>query len=381
MAISNRIHFPCEGVYISEVKSGLVDHFLNGLQSVGLNHSFNTTTIPDTGKSQRLIQSLFPENQITIERVASSINDLVFDPTSTPTDYASGHILNNTNMGCIVTGSPSTDLKQYDIKIVYGDPNASSLSGTARDIITCQKCLLTNLNYSFSVNGAFKERYTFSNKIATIQNNVPVPANNTPITLNASQIFSRRHFDKVNTVLPIEVYNVSNDVYNNGGNTYMNSSGYTYISNPDYLDSDIVLRLSNIEIDVNINHVKNADNGRRRGADVQSQVNYWTSVSLPLDITSSFEITTTKAYGESILNSDKNFDHQRIVIILKLDNGYYIYDLGVKNKLTNIEYTGGSTNGELVKCRLSYKNTNNDFSYYMRSDLNIDEIKQTTESY
>jgi len=368
MTVGDRIFFPCQGVYLTDAKAGLADHFLNGVQSLAINNTLATSFIRDVGKSQGSNLNLSPAMELTIERVMSNINDLLFDPLDPPTDYKTGFLLNSANLGTIVTGNPATDLRQFDLKVVYGDPNNANLSGTSRDIITYNRCLLTNLTYTMDTGGPFKESYTFGTKIANKLANTTVPANNTPITLSGNrEILMRQHFDVVNSILPTEVSSIANV-----GDSFMGSPVY---------------RITSLKIEVNLNYSRKVDIGRWRGADVQSQLNMWTSVNLPIEITCTFEIDTTKAYVNSILNSDKNFTDQRIVAVLKSKNDttgtirYYVFDLGLKNRLTSLGYSGGSTSGERVSCSLSYKNSNNDFAIYTRTDTNIDQIKQNTESY
>jgi hypothetical protein len=370
--MTNRFFYACQGIFISSAKKSLTDEFLYGVQSVSIDNDFQLFPLKDIGRSQETPLYLGPANQITIERLWSNLSNIITDHDSAPATYAAGHLLNPANLGHSIVNQPATDIREYDIKLVYAPDTATTISGEALDIVTYYRSLLTGINYEFSTQGPFKETLTFVNKIMNKEADNTIPSATLPLFLAGTresnyEIFTRKNFDKTNSDLPSEVSDMA--------------------SLGQYKDGSEVLGITNITVDVNIDYVRKIDTGRWRGADTQSQVNLWATVSLPIDVSCSFTITARRSFQQSILNSDKNFTDQRIMLVVASINttdrtpSYYVVDLGNKNRLTSISVKGGDTGGNLAEYTLTYKNYNNDFSTYFRSDTSFTNTEQTTEKY
>lgn len=368
----SRIFYACQGIFLSSIKGSLSDVFLNGVQSISVDNDFRLKPIKDIGRSQESPIYTGPVNQITIERVWSNLENVVNDQYSAPSTYREGYLLSPDNLGYIKSNNPATDIREYDIKLVYSSDLESVLPDTALDITTFYKSLLTEISYDFSVSGPFKENITFINSISNKEESNDIPAADLPLFLAGTrdsnlEVFTRKNFDKTNSVLPDEITD--------------------FTSLHDYKDGSQVLGITNISVGVKIDYTKISDNGIWRGADSQSQVNMWMGVKLPLDITCSFTVQAQRAFQQSILNSDKNFTDQRILLVITSidpttrNPQYNVVDLGNKNRLTSFSISGGDTGGGAVEYTLTYKNYNNDFSTYFRSDTNFTDTEQTTEDY
>lgn len=370
--MADRIFYACQAVFFSCPKTGVTDNFLNGVQSISVRNTLDNIPINDNGRAQSISLYTEPQNEITIERVFSNLDGILTNNYLTPANYSQGHILNPSNLGVACTGNPSTDLSEYSIKLAYSDPLSETAQGTALDIVTYYKALLTSLSYEFSVGSVFKESITFSNKITNKEVSNAIPVTSLPIYLGGTkttnlEVLRRSNFDLVNSVLPTSV----NTIAKLG----------------DFKSGQEIYGITSIKVDLSIDYERMKDTGKWRGSDVQSQVNLWTTVKLPLSISCSFTVTGRREYANSILNSDKNFLPQRIVLVIKTMDPvtraakYKVVDLGTKNYLNSLEKSGGSTSGDNLEFTLQYKNTNNDFSTYDRSDTNINSLMQTTEIY
>ena len=89
----------------------------------------------------------------------------------------------------------------------------------------------------------------------------------------------------------------------------------------------------------------------------------WRFVELPVQVTSSFTGTARQSYPQDILNSDAiNADQSILLVAKKIVSGMdtlFIWDLGDKNYLADLSYSGGDAGGGNVEVTLSYQN---DFS-------------------
>lgn len=367
----NRLYYGCMGVFISN-NALLSNTFVNGVQSVGLDHNFDYNLNPSVGKSQVSTQGLRPSNQITIERIWANLENVIIPTNQYPTTYAEGYLLSGNNLGYSARGNSATDLLQFDIMLVYSNDSQSYITGTALDIMNYKKSLLTGINYQFDVSSSFKETLAFSNQMVNDESSNVIPTASLPYFMGGTkssnyEILNRKNFDNSSSIIPTEISNITS------------FSGTK--------DGQNIIGITKIEVDVGINYTVPPDNGKWRGSDNTAELNYWTTISLPISVTTKFTINAGRSLQQSIVNSDKNFTNQRIVLVIRTINTadrtplYKIVDLGNKNRLKSLSVTGGNTDGSIVEYTFTYENYNNDFSVYFRPDTNFNVAQQTTEEY
>lgn len=367
----NKLYYGCIGVFISN-NALLSNTFVNGVQSVGLEHNFDYSLNPSIGKSQISAQGLKPSNEISIERIWANLENVIIPTNQYPTTYAEGYLLSSNNLGYSARGNSATDLLQFDIMLVYADETQPYITGTALDVMVYKKSLLKGINYQFGVEGSFKENLTFSNQMVSDEVSNAIPANTLPYFMGGIknsnyEILNRKNFDNSSSIIPTEISSITS------------FSGAK--------DGKNIIGITKIEVDVGINYTVPPDNGKWRGSDNTAELNYWTTISLPISVTTKFTINAGRSLQQSIINSDKNFTNQRIVLVIRTINTvdrtplYKIVDLGNKNRLKSLSVTGGSTDGSIVEYTFTYENYNNDFSVYFRPDTNFNVAQQTTEEY
>lgn len=390
LMVNNRVFYACQAVLLDIPKNAanISNHFIPGVQSVGVNSSENTITISDIGKSQGF-KNLYgkPSNEITIERVLADIDKFWLEKSSanlwnstnfTGDPYKKSFLLKPENFGMSIPGFSTGQksaiqqyiIPEYNLKLVYSPESSSvigntGLSGTALDIISFPYCLMNSLSYSISVDGFFTESISFGNKVKKKEasNSYTFDTRGGDVLQGATGPSSfvtamrRRHIDNALSVYPSTVVSLTdfNDFYNN----------------------QEIFGIKNIEINLNLTYDTGIDTGQWRGANSSNhdELNMYTNLT-GTEVTCSFTIATKRSQQFSINNVDNNFSDERICIVAKVKDPadstktkFFIWNLGNKNRLTAINQTGGDASGGIVEYTVEYTNTNNDFVTYTQSQV------------
>lgn len=357
----NRVFYGSQAVFISDTKSVLNNNFMHGVQSLSIDSNPIEINFPDIGRMQR---SYFDFSRtptsLNINRVFSGFPDVFgFRLNSVPDSYESGLLLKPSNLGHSITGDDVTDIKQFDIKILYNTDLESFLNAgsDALDAIEYKRCLLSSSSINMSKDGPFTESLTFNGYIFNSVD-VEIPSNDLP--LHAPKIYTRKDFDKVNSILPLEV--VSNTDFD------------------EFVDGDEVYGITDISIDLNIDYQKVFNSGNWGGAVVQADVNKWTRVAIPLEVSCSFTVVARRGQQFELADTNTNFTNNQIRLVINSGpSEYMVIDLGKKNRLNAFSIEGGDTGGGLAVYRFTYQNVNNDFSMYLRTDTNFGEAEQASQ--
>jgi len=183
-----------------------------------------------------------------------------------------------------------------------------------------------------------------------------------------------------------------------------------------------IIGLQNISIDVSIDYTSLSDVGLWRGSENNKEYeqNRWKVVNLPISVSCSFTGATrqylryqdstdsdpfikesgenkvrnvdniyTKARGERAPTKEEDWHTADRKIRLVCYGGgntsgqqnYFVWDLGEKNYVTSIEYSGGDTGGGNVEATINYSNQHSDFvAIKLENGQNVQDIS-TTETY
>jgi len=363
MASNNRIFYACQAVYVD-------GDYLHNVQSVGLDYGADINALSDTGRTQKQINLYSkPEITITIEREIDYEADPFYSPAS-HLSYGAAYILKPGNIGSC--GWDTTPLKQYDIEITYG---GDDLSGTI-DYITLKYCLLTEISYNLAVDSRMTESLTFVTKnLVRTGSTSPPYLGESGTLLKGSFLDIRSKDDDGNLLfrLPTEVKDIV-DITE---------------PDPDGGTIDISRAIQSISASVSLEYGELTDIGKWRGsnqADDPSEQNRWRYITTPITVSCEIGATVRKSVQRDILMKDTNFmtafptsDREIRIVLGRGDNPgqtRFVIDLGSKNHLTSIGFSGGDVGGGNVEASFSYSNTNNDFVTYR--DTNVTDLIQTT---
>ena len=150
-----------------------------------------------------------------------------------------------------------------------------------------------------------------------------------------------------------------------------------------------ILGIQSIDIDVSFDYTNLADVGIWRGSEdgKEHEQNRWQVLNLPISVNCSFNgvlrqalpynlllangenrvrnvdnvYTASRADGSSSDWQEANGEIRIVAEGLGSPQEYFVWDLGKKNYLTSIEYTGGDAGGGNVEASLTYSNQYSDF--------------------
>tara|TARA_A100001201_G_scaffold33089_1_gene35644 strand:- start:162 stop:1253 length:1092 start_codon:yes stop_codon:yes gene_type:complete len=352
--MAKRIFYACQGVFIDGSE-------LQNVQSVGVNYSAEAESISDQGRQQQF-RSLYakPEVEITIER---NLNHgfTPFYAATTPSTYVGGFLLADGNLGmCGWDGS--SNLKEYKVELVYMDDQDTSARVAN---IQYKYCLITNISYSFQVGGPATESITLKthNLVREGTATVPVTGGTDSGTNIKRQAYIKPSDEDANsTVIPTELSSIiTNDEH----------SGL----------------IQSIEASLDISYEELSDQGTWRGANQTtnpSEQNKWKYVS-DVDIETSITANLTKSIQQDILMKDTNFmgtfpkpDREIKLAFTNGASNFFVLDLGKRNYLTSISWSGGDTGGGNVTGAFTYKNDMKEFVPYVHSAVYNISVPTTT---
>lgn len=343
---NNRIFYACHNVQIcgpsgTTTAENETWYTIQGAQSVGMNTSFNLEAVYQLGQL-----SLYdnyeetPEVEITVNKVLDG------QPTMYQKSMGQGNLaeLANNRCGIKLNIYPDTDVR------TTGVPVASVL---------CQPSYLSTVTYTFPTEGNFTEECTFvSNDKVWLRKETDydwssdvdsAPQYQSPSGIG---IMRRQAFSKDTSIFP-----TGNDPLI--PTRFAESGGI-----PESM------RFNNITVSMNLGREEIRELGRRTP--------FYRYISFPVEVTCEIECTANTgdmvgtAEGADGCNTPKLLSEKEIV--LDFCDGMKI-DLGLKNKLQSVNYTGGDTGGGNVLITYSYSNFN-DFTYEGpdrgKSDINAD---------
>jgi len=299
---NNRIFYASHGVKVG--LAGGSTTTVQGAQSVGVTTNFNLE------QAFQLGQLAIYNNIITDPEVEVTINKALdgYDTIWKLATGGGGSIINNAN-------------DRTDVVLGVGSDTAASLTSTSA--VTMTGLYVSSLSYTMPVDGNFTEDVTLVGNSKTLTGSVSAPTN------SGATILRRQNLIIGSSTLPSEV---------TGKN------------------------LSNITI--------STDFGRESLYKLGQYAPFYRSVSFPIEVTCEIEVIATDSDGVACDTSAvgcagfTGVPEQAIIISLCDSGGsqYYAFNLGSKNRLQSVNYTGGDTGGGNVSITYSYSTYN---------DLNI----------
>lgn len=404
--VNDRVFWACEAVFIrsrNSTTSGGTDSpngdFLYGVQSIGIDYNHDVTTLQDTGRFQRRYTTFGKPNfTINIERVISgnhrrknedgtttllSGGESDFFYQSASSSYEAGHLLHENNIGAC---GLSTGLRNYDITLVYSSDDVEPAGGLAaaniRQATIYRCCLLTSISYSLDINGQLTETLSFTTHFA--EN-----------TATSGYTFSTPNEDSDGDGI---------DDFRTGSSLKRKDFDFEYTEFPEQVkrmfklgnevDDIEVYGIQSFDVTLDIAYSDLMDVGKWRGSvgDIAEQ-NLFRQVELPIAVSASFTGVARSQYRNGIYGgsqtwnlTDQNFSgmdgletggiekyytDEPLNIVLgkdedqdKVNDKFWQIDLGDRNYLTSINFSGGDTGGSNVEATLSFQNDFGDFHIF-----------------
>ena len=331
---NNRIFYACQAVFIGKTghtpaAPASAGRFMQGVQSVGITSNFTLDQAFELGQIEIYENSEeVADIEVTIEKVLDG-KPLLYG-------QACGNSV-KTNM--VAAGKNRSDVYLG----VYADTVSSTDSESVGAVVMCSGMYISSVSYTYPTDGAATESVTlvgndkyWSDNIAGVVPNPDTSYGASPATgldgsdssttNNGSGLVRRQKVDIANSTIPAE------------------------ISNPmgtDSTDKSKGFHISSISI--------SADFGRESILELGSFGPYHRYAGYPIEVTAEFEVTAVSGDLVNVSGTAENLSDRTIVI---KDDGGHIIDLGTKNKLSSVSYSGGDTGGGNATCTYSYSTFN-----------------------
>jgi hypothetical protein len=268
---------------------------VQGAQSVGITTNFNLEQAFQLGQLAIYDNiALDPNVEITVSKVLDG-SDTIWKLSST------------TGTSLIQNANDTTS-----IVVGVGSDTAATLTSTSA--ITCTGMFVSSLTYTMPVDGNLTEEITFVGNSKALTGSVSAPAS------TSTSVLRRQNVNISSSTLPSEVA----------------SKNITSIS-------------------------VSADLGRENMYKLGSLKPFHRFVNFPLEVTTEFEVSATELDGVAVDIPEVECSgiaqtEQEIVIELcdAEGNATYTFDMGEKNQLSNVSYTGGDTGGGNATITYSY---------------------------
>jgi hypothetical protein len=342
MPANNRIYYASQSVQLQPQNSdgsqvAISGYVPQGLQSVGMTTNFSLQPVFQLGQLE-LYDNLenVPEVEVTLNKVVDGTPPLYAMCMCGPSGISN---VNDTELVELVNN-------RVNFRLGIWPDTFSATTGTATHHVDCSGMYLSRFNFTLPIDGNATEEVTLvgNNKIwntgaAMTTSEFNPSSGNSP---TAPGIVRRYSVDFTNTVLP---------------------TGDAGIPIP--ADRDIKRPyVQNITI--------SADLGREAIQEIGSMAPYFRYVRFPLEVKSEFQIIASD--GDTIDASDfsqnagcgksyRNVKDKQVKLVLCAGAGSGLtgtlgLDLGSKNKLTSVNYSGGDTGGGNATVTYSFQTYN-----------------------
>jgi hypothetical protein len=325
MPRNDRIFYACQAVVIQAPTGSTVSsvNVVRGLQSVGMNSNFSLDQVFEIGQLE-IYENIedIADVEVTLEKVIDG-ERLIYDLAS-----------ENKCKTDLVAAAKS----RCDVYLAIYDDATSNATGLARNVCWNSGMYISSVSYSYSVDGSATESVTLvgNDKFWNAD------ANQTPTTAATQYTLTGvdTGFDGTDTPISGVVRRVDVDL-----------SASTL---PDIVEE----QRGDLAGDNNL-HVQSisvsTDFGQENILELGRFGPYAKFVSFPIEVTSEFEVIATSGDLKSVSGAGENLGNDPIVI---KDSAGTVLNLGTKNKLSSISYSGGDTGGGNATISYSFTNFN-----------------------
>ena len=337
---NNRIFYACQAVFIGKTghtpaAPAAAGRFMQGVQSVGITSNFTLDQAFELGQIEIYENSEeVADIEVTLEKSLDG-KPLLYG-------QACGDSI-KTNM--VAAGKNRSDVYLG----VYADTVSSTSGESVGAVVQCSGMYISSVSYTYPTDGAATESITlvgndkfWSDNVAGVVPNPDTSYGASPTTgltgsdastgasngssTNGSGLVRRQHVDIANSTIPAEI----SAPMGTGGSG--KSKG---------------MHISSISV--------SADFGRESILELGSFGPYHRYAGYPIEVTSEFEVTAMSGDLVNVSGTAENLSDRTIII--KDDSGMVI-NLGTKNKLSSVSYSGGDTGGGNATCTYSYSTFN-----------------------
>lgn len=324
---NRRVFYPLQDLSIgTEGSPGSGYVVAHGVQSVGITTNFNLEQVFELGQLDiyENIEGL-PTVEITAEKVLDGYPLLYHLASQTAT---SPTLNNRTGQKCDVVLSLFSD-------------SQDNASGTPLTQVYCSGMYIGSLNYSLPVQGNCTESITLTGndkvwKTSSFLFNGHFDGTDSPASgVQRRQMVVMGSGSDGGSVWPTNIQGI----------TTIAGSGYNIISGSDY-----GAHIQDVTVSTTLGREDIFELGRRKP--------YYRYATFPVAVDCTINVNAAGNHPGDLI--DANSDGINLsdnAIVIRLQDGT-TFDLGTKNKLTSVGFSGGDANGGIKTCAYSYQNFN-----------------------
>lgn len=324
MARNQRIFYACQAVIIVPEGNAVASTgVVKGLQSVGMSSNFALDQVFEMGQLE-IYENIedVADIEVTLEKVIDG-DKLIFDLASN---------------GACATDLVAASKAKCDVYLGIFDDGVSNATGVPRNVCWNSGMYTSSVSYSYSIDGSATES----------------------VTLVGNDRFWN---------------SIANETGTTAGSKW-GSTDHTAAFNGTDVPKSGVVRRNNIDLSAseipNVVKEQKGDMGGDNNFHIQSmsvstdmsQENimelgrfgpYHRFASFPLEVTCEFEVIATSGDLQSVSGNGTNLSGEEIRI---QDSAGTVLNLGTKNKLSSVSYSGADTGGGNATVSYSYSNYN-----------------------
>ena len=343
MARNQRIFYACQAVAITTRGLGRVarDNIVQGVQSVGMSSTFTLDQVFELGQIE-IYENIeqIADVEVTIEKVIDGYN-LIFDLA---TD------------GACKTDLVAASKARSDVLVAIYDDGVSHATGVPRNVCYNSGMYVSSVAYSYSVDGSATESVTmvgndrFWHNIGQTNGAQKLPLDGV-IHLAPTGIWSSGNLASN----PTYAFNSGLDAPKSGVvrkvNVDLANSTLPYVvksqrgSDPSFAYGGAHLQSISVSTDFGQENIEELG---RFGP-------YHRYATFPIEVTCEFEVIATSGDLVNVSGNAPNLSNESITI---KDEAGTVLNLGTKNKLSSVSYSGGDTGGGNATITYSYSNFN-----------------------
>lgn len=320
---NKRIFYACQAVAISTGNTVAEAQVARGVQSVGINTSFNLEQVFELGQIAiyENIEGL-PDVEVTLEKVLDGHKLLWTLATAAAV-----------NLGSLSSRAKS----QCNLTLGIFSEDNDFVSGSSPPVeVYCSGMYVGSCSYTIPVDGNATESLTLvgNNKQWLTSGQRLTPTNLANLDnddepdLAGGGVQRRENFDLANSRIPVSVHGVSSNQAGGANNDFVH--------------------LQSISASV--------DFGRDSLLELGQKTPYYRPANFPIEVTCDIEVISVSGdFVNAAENTDNNTSEE--VIDIRLTNGTRIF-LGSGNRLSSVSYGGGDAGGGNVTCTYSYSTFN-----------------------
>ena len=357
MADNKRLYYAAYGVGISRnTATGIVGYTtgwipVSGLQSVGIDTTFNLDTVFQLGELELFDQ---PENLPSVECTMEQVlcGSTLLSSLGTQGATTGTLVGRFSNEQCnIAVGFWQDTIDIMGTGTGYGGPP----SGTC----IMSGMYVNSINFNMPVDGNFTHSVTFvgNNKLWVYGTGVSTATptgffnpNNFGAEIDSTGVRRRYHWNPTGSILPRSLAGVRPIA---AFTASLPASGQSATGE----DGGYLPRIQSIQVSTDFGRPEIFQLGRRAP--------YARYIDFPVEVTTTFEIINRAGDKVSAIDNTANLTNEPIII------GLYdgtLLDMGLKNKLTSVSDTGGDTGGGNRTTTYTYSSYN---TLYIRDSKDI----------